>query len=148
MTIERAQPMLLPSEALPALVERACALLRLHQPEGDYYGAFSGGKDSCVIKELARLAGVRVTWHYNVTTIDARSTLVLRGVQGEPVPAWRRDDFRRARGRESTTEGSMERGHNPQTHPDLGGIANHRMVRRRRVGVHPVARTRILLALR
>jgi phosphoadenosine phosphosulfate reductase len=70
MTIERVQPMLLPSEALPALVERACALLRLHQPEGDYYGAFSGGKDSCVIKELARLAGVRVTWHYNVTTID------------------------------------------------------------------------------
>jgi phosphoadenosine phosphosulfate reductase len=67
---ERAQPMLLPSEALPALVERACALLRLHQPEGDYYGAFSGGKDSCVIKELARLAGVRVVWHYHNTTID------------------------------------------------------------------------------
>jgi hypothetical protein len=66
----RAQPMLLQSEALPALVERACALLRMHQPDEDYYGAFSGGKDSCVIKELARLAGVRVTWHYNQTTID------------------------------------------------------------------------------
>lgn len=35
-----------------------------------YWGCFSGGKDSIVIKELARLAGVPVEWHYNVTTID------------------------------------------------------------------------------
>jgi phosphoadenosine phosphosulfate reductase len=51
-------------------VEDAIALLRQHQPAGGYYGCFSGGKDSCVIKELVRLAGVDVTWHYNVTTID------------------------------------------------------------------------------
>jgi phosphoadenosine phosphosulfate reductase len=38
--------------------------------DGKYYGCFSGGKDSVVIKELARRAGVPVTWHYNVTTID------------------------------------------------------------------------------
>ncbi|MCP4540144.1 MAG: phosphoadenosine phosphosulfate reductase family protein [Chloroflexi bacterium] len=35
-----------------------------------YYGLFSGGKDSVVIKHLAKLAGVPVEWHYNVTTID------------------------------------------------------------------------------
>jgi len=36
----------------------------------DAYGAFSGGKDSCVIKGLAEEAGVSVRWFYNNTTID------------------------------------------------------------------------------
>ncbi len=35
-----------------------------------FWGCFSGGKDSVVIKEVARLAGVPVELHYNVTTID------------------------------------------------------------------------------
>ncbi len=35
-----------------------------------YYGGFSGGKDSTVLKEVCRMAGVDVEWHYNVTTID------------------------------------------------------------------------------
>lgn len=35
------------------------------------YGAFSGGKDSCVIKELAGEARVNVDWYYNNTTIDS-----------------------------------------------------------------------------
>lgn len=60
-------------------VERAIELLRMYQPKDrPYYGCFSGGKDSCVIKEIARLAGtseypgapVNAIWHYNVTTID------------------------------------------------------------------------------
>jgi len=56
-------------ESLDAYVEEAIALLRHNVPkDGEYYGCF--GKDSVVIKELARLAGVPVTWHYNVTTID------------------------------------------------------------------------------
>jgi len=38
-------------------------------PQG-YYLAFSGGKDSVVIKELARLAGVKFEAWYNQTTID------------------------------------------------------------------------------
>ena len=67
----RAQGILLPSERLPELVANAVALLQFNAPlNAAYYGAFSGGKDSCVIKELARIAGVRVEWHYNVTTID------------------------------------------------------------------------------
>lgn len=55
---------------LDDLVEHSIALLREHEPVGGYYGCFSGGKDSIVIKELARMAGVDVTWHYNITTID------------------------------------------------------------------------------
>ena len=35
-----------------------------------YYLAFSGGKDSCVIKALADMAGVKYDAHYNMTTID------------------------------------------------------------------------------
>ncbi len=58
-------------QSLAEQVEHSIAVLRTYEPKGgEYYGCFSGGKDSCVIKELARMAGVRVTWHYNVTTID------------------------------------------------------------------------------
>lgn len=56
---------------LPALIDQSIAMLRANEPpDAPYWGAFSGGKDSVVIKELARLSGVRVQWHYNVTTID------------------------------------------------------------------------------
>lgn len=64
------------NQPLAAKVERAVGLLRMWEakalrmsPAG-YYVAFSGGKDSCVIKELAKMAGVRFTAHYNQTTID------------------------------------------------------------------------------
>jgi phosphoadenosine phosphosulfate reductase len=56
---------------LDAMVDRSIGLLQLHQPKGKpYHGCFSGGKDSIVIKELARLAAVDIEWHYNMTTID------------------------------------------------------------------------------
>lgn len=51
-------------------IKRACDLLKKHEPEEGYYLAFSGGKDSCVIKELAILAGVKFETWYNNTTID------------------------------------------------------------------------------
>lgn len=51
-------------------VERAIELLRLHEPPDGYYLAFSGGKDSIVIKHLATLAGVKFDAWYNNTTID------------------------------------------------------------------------------
>jgi phosphoadenosine phosphosulfate reductase len=59
-------------ETLPLAdkIERAIELLRLHEPEEGYYLAFSGGKDFCVIKELAIRAGVRFEAVYNHTTVD------------------------------------------------------------------------------
>lgn len=53
-------------------VQRSVALLIANRPKdgSPYYGCFSGGKDSIVIKELTRLAGVPVVWHYHITTID------------------------------------------------------------------------------
>lgn len=44
----------------------------LHEGEG-YYVAFSGGKDSMVVAELCRLAGVKFDLNYNITGIDPRS---------------------------------------------------------------------------
>lgn len=41
----------------------------LQHPDG-FYLAFSGGKDSCVLEALAKMAGVKYTKHYSVTTID------------------------------------------------------------------------------
>ena len=38
-------------------------------PEG-YFLAFSGGKDSIVIKHLADMAGVQYDAHFNMTTAD------------------------------------------------------------------------------
>lgn len=37
---------------------------------GSWYLAFSGGKDSCVIKALCDMAGVKYDAHYRVTTVD------------------------------------------------------------------------------
>ena len=54
-----------------ALLDSSIATLKQYEPEdAPYWGCFSGGKDSCVIKHLAGLAGVNVEWHYSVTTID------------------------------------------------------------------------------
>ena len=53
------------------LVSSAIATLQHYQPKDErYWGCFSGGKDSIVIKQLAKIAGVHVEWHHNVTTID------------------------------------------------------------------------------
>jgi phosphoadenosine phosphosulfate reductase len=51
-------------------IDRAIALLRQYEPADGYYLAFSGGKDSCVIKELAKMSGVKFDAWYNNTTID------------------------------------------------------------------------------
>ena len=52
------------------LSERAIARLREHEPEEGYYLAFSGGKDSVVIHDLAVRAGVKFDPHYSQTTVD------------------------------------------------------------------------------
>lgn len=48
------------------------AILRLQhfEPPGGYFLAFSGGKDSVVLHDLAERAGVRFEAHYNITGID------------------------------------------------------------------------------
>lgn len=51
-------------------VEVSLLRLREFEPKEGYYLAFSGGKDSCVIKTLADMAGVKYDAHYNAVGID------------------------------------------------------------------------------
>lgn len=57
----------------PILAEKERAAIEflkaMERPEG-YYLAFSGGKDSCVIKHLADKAGVKYKAVYHVTSVD------------------------------------------------------------------------------
>jgi len=51
-------------------VQMALDMLREFEPEDGYYLAYSGGKDSTVLLDLARRGGVKFDAHYNLTTVD------------------------------------------------------------------------------
>jgi phosphoadenosine phosphosulfate reductase len=51
-------------------IKLAIGRLRSFEPTEGYYLAFSGGKDSCILKQLAIESGVKFDTHYSVTTID------------------------------------------------------------------------------
>jgi phosphoadenosine phosphosulfate reductase len=52
-----------------ALIKQAEPLALNMNPNG-FHLAFSGGKDSQVIYELTKMAGVKFTTHFNMTTVD------------------------------------------------------------------------------
>jgi len=51
-------------------VEKAIETLKYFEPREGFYVAFSGGKDSIVIKDLCKIANVKYDVHYQNTTID------------------------------------------------------------------------------
>lgn len=51
-------------------VDKAIMRLQAYEPPEGYFLCFSGGKDSCVIKALADMAGVKYDAHYHVTSVD------------------------------------------------------------------------------
>ena len=81
-------------------VEVAIERLRTFEPPEGYYLAFSGGKDSVVVKALADMAGVKYDAHYNVTSVDPPELVqfvktfpdVSRDIphdkDGKPVTMW------------------------------------------------------------
>ena len=52
------------------IIQTAIERLREHEPEEGYYLAFSGGKDSICCYYLAKMAEVKFSAHYSMTTID------------------------------------------------------------------------------
>lgn len=59
-----------PMSELGIKVRDSIERLKAFEPKEGYYLAFSGGKDSCVIKALADMAGVKYDAHYRVTSVD------------------------------------------------------------------------------
>lgn len=51
-------------------IENSIRWLKSFEPPDGYFLAFSGGKDSCVLKALADMAGVKYDAHYSVTSVD------------------------------------------------------------------------------
>jgi len=51
-------------------VENSIRWLKSFEPPEGYFRASSGGKDSCVLKALADMAGVKYDAHYSVTSVD------------------------------------------------------------------------------
>ena len=51
-------------------IQTAIQLLRQHEPPEGYYVCFSGGKDSVVILDLVKKAGVKFEAHHNIMTIE------------------------------------------------------------------------------
>lgn len=58
------------SDELDTKIKRAIDVLRTNEPTSGYGLAFSGGKDSCVIKQLAIESGVKFKAYYSMTTLD------------------------------------------------------------------------------
>lgn len=52
------------------LLDVSIERLKAFEPKEGYYLAFSGGKDSVVIKALADMAGVKYDAHYDITSVD------------------------------------------------------------------------------
>lgn len=55
---------------LAMLFDEAIGILQEFEPPEGYYVAFSGGKDSIVILDLVRRAGVKHDAHFNITSVD------------------------------------------------------------------------------
>ena len=70
------------------------------EPKEGYWLAYSGGKDSIVIKRLAEMAGVKFEAHYNVTSVDPPELVrfikkqkdvyfdVPKDKNGKPITMW------------------------------------------------------------
>lgn len=83
-------------------VQVAIERLKAFEPKDrPYWLAFSGGKDSCVILELAKMAGVKFEAHYNVTSVDPPELVrfvknvhpevsfdIPHDKQGKPISMW------------------------------------------------------------
>ena len=81
-------------------VEIAIQRLKSFEPQEGYRLAYSGGKDSVVIKRLAEMAGVKFEAHYSCTSIDPPELVwfiksdktvhfdIPKDKNGKPITMW------------------------------------------------------------
>ena len=82
-------------------VEMSIEALRTFEPKEGYYLAFSGGKDSVVVKALCDMAGVKYDAHYSVTSVDPPELVqfikefhpdvsrdIPHDAEGKPITMW------------------------------------------------------------
>ncbi len=80
------------AQPLDKKIKQAIGLMQMHEPPEGYYLAYSGGKDSGAILELARMAGVKFEPWYNVTTLDPPE--LVRFIKREhPEVQWNRPEM-------------------------------------------------------
>ena len=82
------------------MVQRAIDRLKAFEPKEGYRLAYSGGKDSIVIKRLAEMAGVKFEAHYSVTSVDPPELVrfikkqkdvcfdIPKDKNGKPITMW------------------------------------------------------------
>ena len=82
-------------------VETAIGRMKAFEPPDGYEVGFSGGKDSCVVDALAKMAGVKFVKRYRVTSVDPPELVqfikeqhpdaireVPRYPDGSPITMW------------------------------------------------------------
>jgi phosphoadenosine phosphosulfate reductase len=74
-------------------VQIAIDRLRTFEPPEGYWLAFSGGKDSQVIYDLAQRAGVKFEAHFSVTTVDPPELIKFMRANYPPVIYDHCDDY-------------------------------------------------------
>ena len=73
------------TEGLQKKVDRAIRLLQSIPQDGDIEVSYSGGKDSDVILELTKMAGIPYRAIYKATTIDPKGTIAHAREMGAEV---------------------------------------------------------------
>lgn len=66
-------------------VTDAINLLRQYEPPEGYYVCFSGGKDSVVVLDLVKRAGVKFTAYHNITTVEPPEVMKFIAVHHKDV---------------------------------------------------------------
>ena len=66
------------TEELQQKIDKSIQRLKSFEPPEGYFVAFSGGKDSIVVKQLCIEAGVKFDAHYSVTSVDPPTHLLYK----------------------------------------------------------------------
>ena len=71
------------------LLEATIERIKAFEPPEGYFLAFSGGKDSVVIKALADMAGVKYDAHYQLTSVDPPELVQLIAIDIQTITRMR-----------------------------------------------------------